>query len=106
LGPEVAAWSQAMLQSRGVEGVRVLVGLLSLAKQQPGMDLNQACQVALSHQAYRLRSIRELLKAPDAVGEQASFLEPHPIIRGLNEYDALVKDAFRGVEPAACAQSP
>ena len=27
LGPEVAAWSQAMLQSRGVEGVRVLVGL-------------------------------------------------------------------------------
>lgn len=106
LGPEVAAWSQAMLQSRGVEGVRVLVGLLSLAKQQHGMDLNQACRVALSHQAYRLRAIRELLKAPDAVGEQASFLESHPIIRGLSEYDALVKDAFRGVEQAACAQGP
>jgi transposase len=47
LGDEVASWSQAMLQARGVEGVRVLVGLLSLAKQHPGADLNQACQVAL-----------------------------------------------------------
>jgi transposase len=106
LGTEVAGWSQAMIQVRGVEGVRVLVGLLSLAKKHPGTDLNQACQVALSHQAYRLRAIRELIKEPDAAYEQASFLESHPIIRGLSEYDALVKDAFRGIEPAACAQGP
>jgi len=105
LGDEVASWSQAMLQARGVEGVRVLVGLLSLAKQHPGADLNQACQVALSHQAYRLRAIRELIKEPGSVGEQASLLESHPIIRSLNEYDALVKDAFRGIDAGGLAQS-
>lgn len=100
LGDEVASWSQAMLQARGVEGVRVLVGLLALAKQHPGADLNQACQVALSHQAYRLRALRELINEPGSVGEQASmFLESHPIIRGLSEYDALVKNALRGSEP-------
>jgi hypothetical protein len=104
LGPAVAGWSQAMLQARGVEGVRVLVGLLALARRQPGLDLNPACQIAWSHQAYRLRAIRELLQAPDAGGEQTAFafLESHPIIRELQEYDALVKDAFRGLEPAAC----
>jgi hypothetical protein len=106
LGPEVAGWSQAMLQARGVEGVRVLVGLLALARRHPEWDLNPACRIALSHQAYRLRAIRELLQTPLAVGEQTTlgFLESHPIIRGLQEYDALVKDALRGLEPAACAE--
>jgi transposase len=106
LGPEVASWSQAMLQARGVEGVRVLVGLLALARQHPGSGLERACRVAQSHQAFRLRAIRELLQEPDeSGGEQTSmdFLESHPIIRELHEYDALVKDALRGMEPAACA---
>ena len=82
------------------------MGLLALAKSHPGWDLNPACRIALSHQAYRLRAIRELLKAPDAVGEQTSldFLQAHPIIRELHEYDALVRDALRGVEPAVCAE--
>jgi transposase len=108
LGPEVAGWSQAMLQARGVEGVRVLVGLLALARRHPALDLNPACQVALSHQAYRLRAIRELLQEPDAGGEQTSFefLESHPIIRELHEYDALVKDALRGVSPPANGEAP
>lgn len=107
LGPAVAGWSQAMLQARGVEGVRVLVGLLALARRQPGVDLNPACQIALSHQAYRLRAIRELLQAPDTGGEQTAFafLESHPIIRELHEYDDLVKDAFRGIAPAACTNT-
>jgi len=106
LGSDVAGWSQAMLQARGVEGVRVLVGLLALARSHPGLDMNPACRIALSHQAYRLRAIRELLKAPEAVGEQIAldFLESHPIIRELHEYDTLVRDALRGVEPAACAE--
>jgi len=108
LGPEVAGWSQAMLQARGVEGVRVLVGLLALARRHPGLDLNPACQIALSHQAYRLRAIRELLQEPDAGGEQTSFefLESHPIIRELHEYDALVRDALRGVSTPANGEAP
>ena len=31
LGPQSTAWAEAMIEARGVEGVRVLLGLLSLA---------------------------------------------------------------------------
>ena len=95
LGPQVGQWAQQMLAARGIPGMRVLVGLLALARRHGGQDLDRACQIATSHQAYRLRAVRELLKeAP--VGEQAAmeFIDTHPIIRGLGEYDALVHDAF------------
>ncbi|MGN6370705.1 MAG: IS21 family transposase [Phycisphaerae bacterium] len=107
LGSNVATWSQAMLQNRGVEGVRVLVGLLSIAREQPGCDLERACRIAHSHHAYRLRAIRELLKTPDPVGEQEAFefTASHPIIRELHEYDALVRDALRGMEPTIHAEA-
>ena len=103
LGPQVSQWSQAMLAARGIPGVRVLVGLLSLARRHLSSDLDRACQIALSHQAYRLRAIRELLKSGGPEQAAFEFLESHPIIRGLDEYDALVRDAIRGHEPAACS---
>jgi len=105
LGPQVSQWSQAMLTARGIPGVRVLVGLLSLARRHLSSDLDRACQIALSHQAYRLRAIRELLKNGGPEQAAFAFLESHPIIRGLDEYDALVKDAIRGTEPAACTST-
>jgi len=49
-----------MLQTRGVEGVRVLMGLLSLAKRYDENRIDGACEIALSHQAFRLRTIRAL----------------------------------------------
>jgi hypothetical protein len=105
LGSDVAAWSQAMLKARGIQGVRVLVGLVALAKRSPELDLNPACRVALSHQAYRLRAIRELLKEPQVTGEQGNLLESHPIIRELHEYGLLVRDALRGLETPAAGQT-
>lgn len=95
LGPQVGQWAQQMLAARGIPGMRVLVGLLALARRHGGQDLDRACQIAASHQAYRLRAVRELLKET-SVGEQAAmaFIDTHPIIRGLGEYDALVHDAF------------
>jgi len=112
LGPQVERWSQEMLQARGIPGVRVLVGLLALARRHPGVDLDRACQIASSHQAYRLRAVRELLKpGAESVGEQVAFefIQTHPIIRGLSEYDALVREALRGPpssEPALTAEGP
>jgi hypothetical protein len=104
LGPQISQWSQAMLTARGIPGVRVLVGLLSLARRHSSPELDRACQIALSHQAYRLRAIRELLKRGGPEQTAFEFLQSHPIIRGLDEYGALVKDAFCGMEPAACAE--
>jgi transposase len=96
LGPQVSQWAREMLQSRGIAGVRVLTGLLSLARRRPEADLTRACQIASSHRAYHLRAVRELLDAGGTAGEQASFefLDAHPIIRELHEYDALVHAAI------------
>lgn len=47
-----------MFQNRGIQGVRVLQGLLSLTKRHPSQVLEKACETALAHQAYRLRTLR------------------------------------------------
>ena len=49
-----------------MEAVRVLVGLKHLAGKHPSEALEEACRVALSHGAYRLRTIRQLLAASRA----------------------------------------
>jgi hypothetical protein len=43
LGPQSGRWGEAVLRARGIEGVRVLQGLLSLAKGYPGAALEKAC---------------------------------------------------------------
>ena len=44
LGPHSTAWAQAMIEARGVEGVRVLQGLLSLAGRHRPLAIEQACE--------------------------------------------------------------
>ena len=51
-----------MLNARGIEGTRVLQGLASLAKKHSSEALEKACEIALSYGAYRLRTLRQLLK--------------------------------------------
>ena len=57
-----------MIEARGVEGVRVLQGLLSLASRHPTSAIEQACEIAVGYGEYRLRTIRALI---DASGTQA-----------------------------------
>ena len=109
LGPQVGQWAEQMLAARGIPGVRVLVGLLALAKEHSPADLDRVCQIAASHQSYRLRAVRELLQeVPGEVGVQTAmeFIDTHPIIRGLGEYDALVHDAFCRSAPVAPGERP
>ena len=62
IGPHTRQWAEATTQARGVEAVRVLVGLKHLAGKHDSEALEEACRVALTHGAYRLRTIRQLLK--------------------------------------------
>jgi hypothetical protein len=62
IGPHAQEWASAMVQARGVEGVRVLAGLKNLAGKHDSAAIDRACEKALAHGAYRLRVIRELLK--------------------------------------------
>lgn len=95
IGAQAHQWAQAMLTTRGIEGVRVLQGLLSLSKRHSSETLEKACQSALSHGCFRLRTIRALLKRSD-VPDQTTlpFLDEHPIIRPLSDYAAVIQQAI------------
>ena len=94
IGPHAQGWSESMLQARGIAGVRVLMGLLSLAGRHPEETVEQACEIAQSHGAYRLRVVRELIKRKGAKQEQFEFIDAHPIIRSLSDYGDLVRASF------------
>lgn len=86
IGPETRQWAEAMTQARGVEAVRVLVGLKALAGKYETAALEEACRAALAHGAWRLRTIRHLLKRHQRRQGQFGFLEEHPVIRPLSDY--------------------
>jgi hypothetical protein len=83
-----------MLQARGIEGVRVLQGLLALSKTHSCESLNEACRIALSYSAFRLKTLRELLKRRGAAQQPLPFLAEHPLIRPLSDYGGWVRAAF------------
>lgn len=85
VGPGTGAWAQAMYQHRGVEGLRVLQGLIHLARKHPVADLERAAAAMLARAAWRLRDVRAALSEPANV-VQVDFLETHPLIRSLDHY--------------------
>lgn len=89
IGAETGRWARAVLDTRGLHGLRVVQGLLALAGRHPGHAIEAACQTAHSHGALRLRTVRELLKRGDGQ-HQLKFLEDHPLIRPMDEYGRLV----------------
>jgi hypothetical protein len=95
IGPNTRQWAEAMTQARGLEGVRVLVGLKALAAKHETAALEDACQKALAHGAYRLRTIRELIKRHAPTQQQFDFLEEHPVIRPLSDYSLASLLQFR-----------
>jgi hypothetical protein len=97
IGSDTGRWAEAMLAQRGIPGVRVLMGLVSLTNKHTDTAVDQACRVAQSHGAYRLRVIRELLKRQAPPQEQFEFITEHPLIRSLADYGQLVHNAFEEV---------
>jgi hypothetical protein len=83
-----------MLTARGIEGTRVLQGLLALTKKHTSQTLENACEIALSHGCFRLRTIRQLLKREAAKQEPLPFLNEHPLIRPLDDYAAIIARAI------------
>jgi transposase len=91
IGVHSGRWARAMLAQRPLEGLRVLVGLLSLTKSYEADVINRACQTALRHQAFRLQTIRELAKRDNGGQSDIEFIDEHPIIRSMSEYGAMVE---------------
>jgi hypothetical protein len=94
IGPNACRWAEAMLQERGIPGMRVLLGLLSLARKHESADIDGACERALSHGAFRLKAVRVLLERSDKQTTMG-FIEEHPVIRAMSDYGRIVKVSFR-----------
>jgi transposase len=94
IGPQADQWAQAMLAARGIEGTRVLQGLLSLGQKHPHEALEKACETALSYGAFRLKTLRQLLKCSAPRQEPLPFIDEHPIIRPLDDYAQIVARAI------------
>ena len=97
IGPHAQAWAQSMLAVRGIQGLRVLMGLVNLSYRHPCPAIEEACRIAQTHGAYHLRVIRALIKRQGAPQEQFEFIDQHPIIRRLSDYGDLVRKAFQEV---------
>jgi len=104
IGLSAERWARAMLQARGIEGIRVLQGLVSLCGQHESKEIDAACAIALTHEAFRLRAIRELIKRGSG-GKQESFeyLAEHEIIRDMADYGSIVAASLRGQSVEAMA---
>ena len=85
IGPHTARWAEEMLKKRGIQGIRVLVGLLSLAGKYSGSGIERACRQALDQRAFRLRVVRGLVKHGDHQ-QRFEFADEHPIIRPMSQY--------------------
>jgi transposase len=99
IGPQSTRWAEAMLQVRGIEGVRVLQGLMSLTCRYKADGVERACAIAHGHGAYRLRDVRKLIDRQADQQQQFEFAQEHPIIRSLAEYGELVHSAFSKENP-------
>ncbi len=89
IGPCAHSWAAAMLEHRGIEGVRVLQGFIALTRKYTSCQIEQASQIALQAQLFRLRPLRELLHRVTTQTEM-EFITVHPIIRPLSHYQELL----------------
>ena len=90
IGTHALRWAERLLAERGIESVRVLQGLLSLAKKHRCAAIERACDIALSHGSFRLRTLRELIERDAPRQAELDFTEEHEIIRPLVEYGRLL----------------
>jgi hypothetical protein len=91
IGTDASNWALAMIEERGIEGVRVLQGFVSLARKYPASTINQASEIALDGALFRLRPVRELCKQL-CDDKKSEFVDTHPIIRPIGDYQQLLID--------------
>lgn len=92
IGPQAERWAEALLAERGAESIRVLQGLLSLAKRHRYSAIERACEVALSYGAFRLRTLRELIDRDAPRQGEIEFASVHELIRPLSQYGQFIAD--------------
>lgn len=94
-GEHSQRWAKAMLEHRGIPGVRVLVGFESLAKSYDVDQIERACKTALGCGIFRLKPLRKLLKNGSSQPQESfEFMSEHEIIRDMASYGEVVRRAI------------
>jgi transposase len=95
IGWDTGTWAEQMYAQRGPQGLRVLQGLLGLAEKYPCAQLERATRLAAQHGAWRLRDLKRLMEQTATPPQQQfTFLETHPLIRGLDAYEQFIPACF------------
>jgi transposase len=106
IGLHADRWAQQVIASRGIEGIRTVLGLINLSSRQPCHLIDKACEIADSYGAYRLKNVRQLIDRQAAKQEQLEFMKEHPIIRSLDAYGDLVRSSLRKPPPSWRQEHP
>jgi transposase len=96
IGPHSGRWAETMVKNRGPQGIRVLQGFLQVARKHAPANVEAASQLAETHGVWHLHELRSLLQAPTQQ-EQFQFVQQHPLIRDLDQYQALLPDCFAAI---------
>ena len=90
IGFSSGAWARVMLKNRGIPGTRVLNGLLQLDHKYTSSAIDDACRKALEYECFYLRELKRIINdSGQKEQQQFSFIEEHPLIRKINEYDNI-----------------
>ena len=96
MGKSCEEWAKLVLESRKEQGLRVIVGLNSLAGNYTYKEIERACAEALSYRQFRLQCIRDLLKAKKSKKDAYNFTQEHEQIRQMDVYEQVVKNRIKG----------
>jgi hypothetical protein len=84
------------LAEHGVRGMRILQGLLALARKYDADAIEAACDRAWRARGFRYRIVKKLLERKSATQQTLEFIEAHPVIRPIAEYGEFLKHALQG----------
>lgn len=85
IGDECAIWGEVMLLNRGIEGIRVMQGLLSLSKKHSDEALRKASLTAIKNECFYLKDFKALLNSQEEQPD-LGFTDIHPYIRKMGSY--------------------
>ena len=96
VGPQATRWAEAALEEHGIRGMRIIQGLLSLTRTYASEEIEAACDTAWRSQAFRYRTVKQLLKHRGKSQQTMEFLEEHPVLRPMSEYGEFFRTAIQG----------
>lgn len=91
LGSHSHRWAKQLFDIRGVTGQRAILGLIALSRKYSHQQIDHACRKALHHGAWRLQTIRKILEQDTPDQQMMNFIEEHPLIRDMSDYQDYVK---------------